>query len=220
MNSEPMTATRTRNLTYSALFTLILVTGVAWWGEQTHFRAIFHPLQKDPTTVVISMPPDPVDPVEDADSHAKEKVDVARPEIEDSPVKPTITDIVIPIEPPHPEVHVRMDRIPMDGGGNGRGVHPFSLSQLDQGPEAKFRYRPIYPESMKRVGISGEVMVDFIVDPEGNVRNATAVSSNHREFEESACNAVSKWKFRPGKKDGRAVFVHMQVPIVFTLSDE
>jgi periplasmic protein TonB len=73
---------------------------------------------------------------------------------------------------------------------------------------------------MRQLGITGEVTVDFIVDPKGYVRNVTAVHSSQREFEESACAAVSKWVFRPGKKVGRPVFVHMQVPIVFTLNAE
>jgi protein TonB len=61
--------------------------------------------------------------------------------------------------------------------------------------------------------------VDFIVDPSGNVRNPVAARSSQREFEEPACRAVAKWKFTPGIKGGRAVFVHMQVPIVFTLKE-
>jgi len=72
---------------------------------------------------------------------------------------------------------------------------------------------------MRQGGLSGEVLVDFIVDPEGDVRNAVAVHSSQHEFEEPACNAVSRWKFRPGKKGGHAVFVHMQVPIVFALGE-
>ena len=35
-----------------------------------------------------------------------------------------------------------------------------------------------------------------------------------------AVQAVSKWKFRPGRKNGHAVFTHMQVPIVFTLNED
>jgi hypothetical protein len=31
---------------------------------------------------------------------------------------------------------------------------------------------------------------------------------------------VSKWKFRPGRKNGHAVYTHMQVPIVFTLNED
>jgi protein TonB len=73
---------------------------------------------------------------------------------------------------------------------------------------------------MRRAGISGEVVVDFLVDTNGDVQNAYAVRSSQREFEAAAVQAVSKWKFKPGRKGGRNVITHMQVPIVFTLSDD
>jgi protein TonB len=148
------------------------------------------------------------------------KDDVARPELQDTPAKPTVDAIIQPIEPPHPQVDVRMDKIPTDGGDGGPGDHAFTLSQLDQMPVAIYQARPVYPESMKRPGISGEVMVDFVVDPDGKVRNAVPAHSSQREFEEPACSAVCKWKFKPGRKGGRAVYVHMQVPIVFSLSED
>jgi len=77
---------------------------------------------------------------------------------------------------------------------------------------------PHYPSSMIQSGMNGEVLVDFIVDTSGAVRNATAVRSTNREFEASAVEAVSKWRFRPGMKANRAVFTHMQVPIEFNLT--
>ena len=40
------------------------------------------------------------------------------------------------------------------------------------------------------------------------------------QFEAAAVQAVSKWKFKPGRKGGRDVPTHMQVPIVFTLNEE
>ena len=43
---------------------------------------------------------------------------------------------------------------------------------------------------------------------------------SQREFESAAVQAVSKWKFKPGRKGGRAVNTHMQVPIVFTLNED
>lgn len=95
----------------------------------------------------------------------------------------------------------------------------FDPSSLDQQPVAQVRTPPPYPSEMRRLGVSGEVVVDFIVDASGNVRNAHAVRSTQREFEPAAEQGVSRWKFKPGRKGGHAVNTHMQVPIVFSLND-
>ncbi|HZZ19953.1 MAG TPA: energy transducer TonB [Opitutaceae bacterium] len=79
---------------------------------------------------------------------------------------------------------------------------------------------PHYSSSMIQAGMNGEVIVDFVVDNNGEVRNTTAVRSSNRAFEASAVEAVSKWKFRAGKKGGRFVFTHMQVPIEFNINRE
>ena len=96
----------------------------------------------------------------------------------------------------------------------------YEISQLDQTPVPRFQARPQYPFEMRKAGISGEVVVDFIVDVEGNVQNAYALRSSRQEFEAAAVQAVSKWKFKPGRKGGQDVATHMQVPIVFTLNQE
>jgi protein TonB len=68
---------------------------------------------------------------------------------------------------------------------------------------------------MRRNGIPGEVNVGFIVDVNGDVRDAYVINSTHREFEVPAVQAVSKWKFRPGRKNAHPVNTRMSVPIVF-----
>ena len=73
---------------------------------------------------------------------------------------------------------------------------------------------------MRRAGVSGEVTVAFIVGSSGDVVEAYAVKSTQREFEQPAVQAVLKWKFRPGRKGGRAVNTRMSVPIVFNLNEE
>ncbi|MET0263321.1 MAG: energy transducer TonB, partial [Rariglobus sp.] len=79
--------------------------------------------------------------------------------------------------------------------------------------------RPIYPSEMSRAGINGEVVVGFIVDSEGNVRNAYIVSSTHREFEAEALRAVARWKFKPGRKNGAYVNTgNVRLPFVFNIS--
>jgi len=212
-------AVRRRNLSFAASFAVLLIAGIAWYGEITHFIPPVHRLQTFTPPIPLPPDPDPPTPIEEYQTVRAAKPEIALPQLQDQPMKPASTDFTVPIEPPHPVVDINITKI-SPGGGGGMGDHMFNLSQLDEQPVPKYTARPVYPERMRQVGISGEVTVDFIVDPNGNVRNATAIHSSQREFEASACAAVSKWTFRPGKKGGRPVFVHMQVPIVFTLNQE
>ncbi len=50
------------------------------------------------------------------------------------------------------------------------------VRNLDAMPSPRFQARPVYPFAMRRAGLSGEVLVDFIVDSEGVVRGASARS--------------------------------------------
>lgn len=105
-------------------------------------------------------------------------------------------------------------------GGMSRSEEVFDISKLDRLPEIKYRVDVQYPFAMRRAGITGEVVVEFILDTRGNVTNPIVIRSSQREFEANAVASVSKWKFRPGQKNGRDVNTRMQVPIVFTLNRE
>jgi protein TonB len=211
-------AMRRRTLACAASFSVLLIAGIAWYGEITHPTPPIHAFTHTSQTLPFTMEPDPQVPVDVDQAPGASKPEIGPPQIQDTPVKATISDFTVPIEAPHPVIDITMTKIPT--GGGGFSDHAFVLSQLDEQPIAKYKARPVYPDSMRQQGLSGEATVDFIVDPNGNVRNARAIHSSQREFEEAACAAVSKWTFRPGRKDGRAVYVHMQVPIVFTLSEE
>lgn len=88
----------------------------------------------------------------------------------------------------------------------------------DKAPQLKTSVHPMYPYEMRASNISGEVVVDFLVDTNGDVHNAFAIRSTHKAFESPAVMAVIQWKFTPAQKDGRNIICHMQVPIVFTLT--
>jgi protein TonB len=110
--------------------------------------------------------------------------------------------------------------IPTERLGSVKGTREIvDLTALDRTPIARFQARPQYPFEMKRVGISGEVLVEFIVEANGLVRDAKAVRSSQREFEAAAVQAVNKWTFRPGQKSGCNVATRMQVPIIFSLNE-
>jgi protein TonB len=210
---------RRANLAFAAVFSIALIAGVTWWGEQSHYKAALRAPAVPPATEPFTVKPDDPVPVEVDEAAPKPKTsDVSPPSLPDVPAKPSIDSITQPIEPPHAAVDLTMTKIPTGTDAGPGGDNLYKLSDLDQAPEPKFQGRPTYPSELRRAGISGEVTVDFIVDANGNVRNAYAVHSSQLEFEQAACTAVAHWKFRPGRKGGRAVNVHMQVPILFTLS--
>jgi TonB family protein len=99
------------------------------------------------------------------------------------------------------------------------GTAAYELRELDKPPRIRFQARPKYPFAQRRDGAQGGALIDFIVDANGDVTRASIVNSSHEDFGRAAEEAVRKWKYHPGEKDGRAVHARMQVPIYFTLEN-
>jgi protein TonB len=194
-----------------------------------------HPTEKHRSTsqqddvIQIEMPTLPPEPPE-------KRTDELPPDEDATPVTfapPSLVDIpnIVPnatfvqqVEPPPPPGLEQAKGVvtipPTRPTGFGRGLGQiFDLSQLDQIPVARIQQQPIYPYEMRRAGITGEVNIGFIVDVNGDVRDPYVINSTHREFEAPAVQAVGKWKFRPGRRGGRAVNTRMSVPIVFSFND-
>lgn len=89
--------------------------------------------------------------------------------------------------------------------------------QMDRLPVVTSRAAPSYPADMARAGIDGTVVVSFIVDADGRVRDAFPAKSTRPEFEAAAIEAVKQWKFDAGVKGGRMVNTRMEQPISFHL---
>lgn len=215
-----------RDLIIGILFSALLHGGMFFGDRLFPDKAVVKKaVEEAPKIEIIEMPklePEEPEIVEMTDEPVK-PLDFAPPMQTDVPQPITDTSFVQKIQPPPPE-NVRpaagILTIPGDRDmSRFRGIEVFDLSKLDQIPVAQFQARPQYPFEMRRAGINGEVVVDFIVDTAGTVQNAYAIRSTQREFEAAAVQAVSKWKFKPGRKGGRAVNTHMQVPIVFSLNE-
>ena len=102
-------------------------------------------------------------------------------------------------------------------GGHGPTA-AFETSQVDRQPRVIRQVPPIYPFSARRRGISGEVVVRFLVDREGRVdRLAFVKAEPPGVFEESVRQAVSRWRFTPGLYQGRPVPTWVVLPIKFRL---
>ena len=216
-----------RDLIIGILISLTVHGGVLFWHKIFKYEP--PPPKKEaaaPVIEIIEMPklePEEPEQVEMTDEPIK-PMDFAPPMQTDVPQIVTPESFVQKIQPPPPE-NVKpaagLIAIPENRDTSRfRNMEIFDISKLDQPPVPRFQARPQYPFEMRRAGIAGEVLVDFLVDTNGDVQNAYAVRSSQREFEAAAVQAVSKWKFKPGRKSGRNVVTHMQVPIVFTLNEE
>jgi periplasmic protein TonB len=221
----------TRDLIIGIVASIIFHVGFLWGGEVFRSRGpqVQQTVEETPTIDIVQMPelePEEPEVFEAADDAPAEPIEFAPPMQADVVSVQIDTAFVQKLQPPPPP---GLDRpqgvitIPKTSASRniGAGMKDlFDLANLDQQPTPRFQAKPVYPFEMRRSGITGEVLVGFIVDSNGDVREAYAIRSTQREFEQAAIQAVSKWKFRPGRKGGRAVNTRMQVPIVFSISDD
>ena len=76
----------------------------------------------------------------------------------------------------------------------------------------------IYPEAAKAAGTQGRVVLQFTVDPEGNVVNAKVLRGISEELDAESLRVISNSpKWEPGRIDGKPVPVIYTFPIVFKL---
>jgi len=203
--------------------TVILSGMLLFNGHSPKVRAI--PVEVVRIADLPQLPPEPpevkkaVDTVQNEDESGK--VNYAPPSLIDVPNIPpdrAFTEPVTPPPPPGIATVPNLSTIPTGSPSIGRNIGKiFDPSQLDRVPAARTQMGPTYPYEMKRDGIEGEVTVCFIVDVNGEVLAPYAAASTRREFEAAAVLAVSKWKFTPGWKSGRAVNTRMLVPLVFRI---
>lgn len=220
----------TRDLIIGLIISVSLHAGFFGWEKLFPEEEVVAVVEQEEEYEIelMEMPPlepEPEEIFEEETSEVVEEIEFAPPMQADVPSVNVESAFVQKLQPPPPP---GLDRptgvisIPKTSASRaiGQGMKDlFDLKNLDQAPTPRFQSKPVYPFEMRRAGIEGQVLVGFIVDSRGTVREAYPIRSTHREFESAAVQAVSKWRFRPGKKGGRAVNTRMQVPIVFSITD-
>ena len=73
---------------------------------------------------------------------------------------------------------------------------------------------PHYPEAAKARQISGEVVIDAVIDTRGNVRKPQVVSGPNL-LRAAALNAVLEWKYKPALLDGKPTEVRETITVKF-----
>jgi periplasmic protein TonB len=77
-----------------------------------------------------------------------------------------------------------------------------------------------YPKIAVENQISGKVIVNFVVEPDGSISNVKIGRSVHQSLDDEAVRVVKlmpKWK--PGKQRGKSVRCHFSMPVNFILEE-
>jgi TonB family protein len=104
---------------------------------------------------------------------------------------------------------------PGDGGSIGGGV--FRMGGGVSAPTLLSKVEPEYSEEARKAKYQGVVLLYVEVDPSGKAVNIRVLHSLGLGLDQKAMEAVKKWRFKPGLKDGRPVTVQAQIEVNFRL---
>ena len=163
--------------------------------------------------------------------------------VNQTPKLAVVPTIVVPPDAPLP--NVKMDNygdplaklgIPSNGTGSGQGMGNGSGGGIGNGkgngfgpgegggvgggvsaPQVLYKVDPEYSEEARKAKYSGTVLISLVVGPDGHATGIKVVRSLGLGLDEKAMEAVAKWKFKPGLKNGQAVAVQATIEVNFRL---
>ena len=113
------------------------------------------------------------------------------------------------------------------GGGRGPGVGPgsgggfggaaYKIGGGVSAPVAIVKPEPEYSEEARKAKWQGAVMLSLVVDEHGVPQDIKVVKSLGLGLDQKAIEAVQKWRFKPGLKDGKPVPVWANIEVNFRL---
>ncbi len=84
-------------------------------------------------------------------------------------------------------------------------------------PELRVQVDPEYTEKARVKRLQGAVLLSIEVWPDGRAHRVRVVRGLGMGLDERAMEAVQKWQFKPGAKDGKPVRVACRVEVTFQL---
>ena len=79
--------------------------------------------------------------------------------------------------------------------------------------------KPQYTAEAIKARVQGVVTLECVVQPDGAVGEARVTKALNPGLDQEAIKAVKLWRFKPGRKDGKAVPVRVTLEMTFTLRD-
>jgi len=85
-------------------------------------------------------------------------------------------------------------------------------------PVPVYQEKPQYTQAAMNAQIEGEVLLEAVVLPDGSTGDVTVVRSLDADgLDQQAVDALKRWTWQPGTRDGEPARVAVQVQMTFTL---
>jgi len=97
------------------------------------------------------------------------------------------------------------------------GPNPYRIGNGVLPPQKVFTPSPQYTEEARQGQIQGVVILEAIIDDEGNVSAVRVLKGLPMGLAESAVDAAKQWKFKPATLDGVPVPVYFNLTVSFSL---
>lgn len=86
-------------------------------------------------------------------------------------------------------------------------------------PKIKYLAEKKYPDSAKKAGKEGKVLLKVTIDEKGIPRDIVALTNLGYGLEEAAITMLRKSTFRPATKAGKPISLEVEIPVDFRLKD-
>ncbi|MDA0577412.1 MAG: energy transducer TonB [Verrucomicrobia bacterium] len=178
-----------------------------------------------PSTLVDTLPPPPLPPpsaptpLHQTVPHAVAPLpQLAEPRAALPVAAPLRMHLTMSIAPG--DVAVNFPITPASSLRDPSGAWVFDISETDRMPRALARLAPLYPPQARMRRLEGDVIMEFVVTPEGAVKEATVVHAQPPGiFDQASLQAIQRWRFEPGMKGGEAVPVRVRQKLTFRLEE-
>ncbi|HXB72407.1 MAG TPA: TonB family protein [Candidatus Acidoferrales bacterium] len=113
------------------------------------------------------------------------------------------------------------NQIPTPAGAGAMGADgAYRVGNGVYAPALIYKVEPEYCGPARKLKAEGVVLLYIVVQTDGAAHDFKVLRSMGYGLDEKAIEAVRKWRFKPGMKDGNAVPVEAQIEVYFPLGPE
>ena len=109
------------------------------------------------------------------------------------------------------------DSVVIPDGPAGPAIGPMQISGNVLAPVRIYSPDPHYPEEARHARVQGVVILQTIINTDGDVTDVKVLKGLPSGLTESAVAAVSSWRFKPATLEGRPVAVYYLVTVSFSV---